>query len=432
MLLLALTPASVTAQTTDMSDEDMTQSETSDAQTIAQLAADNPDLSTLVAALQASGYDAPLSDATASWTVFAPTNEAFDALPAGVLDNLMKPENANTLKYILMYHVSPNVIRSTDIASMIEESDNGEINPETLHGNLTVSDNDGKVMITDATGRKATVTQADIVASNGIVHVIDKVLVPTNVDVSTLATDPAMAMEAMKADAEQAGEGALNAVKETGREVGQAVGNAADNVADATSDAYKATKEEVKETYNEVTTSEQGDMDDMDDNTTTSTMNRSAANTASMPDATIGEIAASNNNFSTLNQALKSAELEDLLNSNSQFTVFAPTNNAFSALPDSVSSSLMQAGNQEMLKGVLAYHVVASKISAADLMKAIEKSNGYFRIHTMGGGSLIASLMDGKVVLTDGNGEYATVTDTDIEASNGVIHVIDGVLTPRN
>ncbi|WP_116124654.1 fasciclin domain-containing protein [Lewinella sp. IMCC34183] len=434
LVVAALTPSNLSAQTpmtNSGSTDDMSQSNMGDAQTIAQLAAENPDLSILVKALKATGYDQPLSDASASFTVFAPTNAAFEALPAGVLDNLMKPENANSLKYLLMYHVSPNLVRASDIATKVADADNGQISPQTLHGDLTVTEQNGKVMIKDAAGRTATVTQADIVASNGVVHVIDKVLVPGNVDVASLATDSDMAMQAMEKDAKDSSEGLWGDVKETGKEVGNAIGNAADAVANTASSAYKGAKEEVKETYNEVTTSDR-DMDEDAMNTTTSTMNRSTANTGSAPDATIAEVASSNSNFSKLVTAAKSADLVNLLNSNGEFTVFAPTNAAFDALPDSTSNMLMQAGNQDMLKTLLSYHVIASKISAADLMKAIEKSNGYFRIQTISGSSLIASMDGDNVILTDGNGEYATVTDTDIEASNGIIHAIDGVLTPRN
>ena len=475
MLLLAYSPGSLHAQmtsdSTDTEDTEMSTTGQAAEQTIVEIASENPDLSTLVQALKSAGYDAQLSDPTASWTVFAPTNEAFDALPAGVLEALLLPENANTLKYILLDHVSPNQLPSSKITADLESSDNGEIQPSMLHGDVTVMSDNGNVVLTDGMGNQANVTQTDIIASNGVIHLIDAVLVPANVDVMSLASEDAMGqMDEMKSDAaatadnmadeaettandlSQGAEQATAGMKQgaeraanTVEEGAEATANAAERTANRVAEGAEATANEMSQgaeqaaanvregaerTANAAERTANGMANGtMDDDDMTETTNRTTANTASMTDATIGELAADNDNFSMLSDLVKEADLEDLLNSNSEFTVFAPGNSAFEALPDSTSSSLME--NTDMLKNVLSYHVIASKISAEDLKSAIEKNDGFFRIQTLGGSSLIASMKDGEVILTDGNGEYATVTDTDIEAENGVIHTIDRVLTPR-
>ncbi|WP_168797455.1 fasciclin domain-containing protein [Neolewinella litorea] len=433
LLLLAFTPGSVSAQT--MSDEsDMTESTEMSDKTIVELAVETQDLSTLVAAVQAAGLAEALG-AEGTLTVFAPTNAAFEQLPAGVLDALLKPENKEALVNILKYHVASTQLASTDIVAGIEEAGDTGLSATTMNGDFTVRSEDGNVMIEDAMGNMATVQQADIMASNGVVHLIDRVLVPSNVDVMALVGNGAMGMvrdeqEAMRSDMNDMKEDMTAKKDEMAAEMGE-MKEEMHAKKDEMSADMKEMKEDMKATKKEMAAGMQEDRTQDYNSGTTTASNRNMANTASNPNSTIVDVAKNNSNFSTLVSALKSAELVDILSSNGEFTVFAPTNDAFSAVPDSITSNLMQPANQQNLQQVLTYHVLASKVTAADLMKAIEKSKGYFRIQTMGGGSLIASLKDGKVVLTDGNGEFATITDTDIEASNGVIHVIDGVLTPR-
>jgi uncharacterized surface protein with fasciclin (FAS1) repeats len=112
------------------------------------------------------------------FTVLAPVNAAFDALPAGTVDNLLKPENKETLTKILTCHVLPAKALSTDISSMAM-ADGGTHEVTTVGGcKLWLSAADGKVMIKDEAGGTATVTIADVIQSNGVIHVIDKVLLP--------------------------------------------------------------------------------------------------------------------------------------------------------------------------------------------------------------------------------------------------------------
>lgn len=126
---------------------------------------------TLLAALKAAGL-ADQATKSGPFTVFAPENSAFDALPAGTVDMLLKPENKKTLSGILLYHVVQGSVMAADLK-------NGQ-KVKTVNGDmLTVRMKDGKVMLEDAKGGMATVTTADIKATNGVVHSIDKVLMPS-------------------------------------------------------------------------------------------------------------------------------------------------------------------------------------------------------------------------------------------------------------
>jgi uncharacterized surface protein with fasciclin (FAS1) repeats len=159
-------------ESTASTDTSTSQEESSDMaeapaeQNIVELAQATPDLSTLVTAVVAADLAETLSG-DGPFTVFAPTNEAFEALPAGTLDDLLKPENKDQLTDVLTYHVVAGDVMSSDL------TDGQEIT--TLQGDtLTVKITDGVVTINGAT-----VTTADVDASNGVVHIIDQVLLPS-------------------------------------------------------------------------------------------------------------------------------------------------------------------------------------------------------------------------------------------------------------
>ncbi|WP_120077766.1 fasciclin domain-containing protein [Aurantiacibacter odishensis] len=150
---------------------------------------------------------------------------------------------------------------------------------------------------------------------------------------------------------------------------------------------------------------------------------------ADMP-GTIVEVAQGNPDFSTLVSAVTAAELGETLSGDGPFTVFAPTNAAFDALPDG-TVEMLTTEDTEQLGSILTYHVVPSEVMAADLTAAIESAGeGGYTIETVNGGTLTAMLDGGNVMLQDAQGNTATVTSTDVDASNGVIHVIDTVLMP--
>jgi uncharacterized surface protein with fasciclin (FAS1) repeats len=353
--LAAFTPTMGTAQ--DMSNR-----------TIAEIAMANDDLSTLVAAVKAADLvntlqsDGPL-------TVFAPTNEAFSELPPAVVNALMEPGNKEMLTNILTYHVAQEKVMADDLDVGIRASGENKLAGTTINGDFTASIFNDGVVLEDAKGRNAKIVKADIVASNGVVHVIDRVLLPENVDLDMLMKNNGM------------------------------TGN------------------------------------DMSNSQTMSTTRSASNRSSSMADNTIVDVAAGNSDFSTLVTAVQAADLANLLKTNTEFTVFAPTNDAFDQLPEGTVEDLTQERNKEKLQNILKYHVVAGKITAEDLMQQLEnrRGEGYFRIQTIGGESLYAFMDGDKVMLTGGaSGKDVEIVQTDVMASNGVIHAIDGVLMPKD
>ncbi|MCW5720730.1 MAG: fasciclin domain-containing protein [Devosia sp.] len=144
---------------------------------IVENAVNSADHTTLVAAVQAAGLVDTLQGA-GPFTVLAPVNAAFEALPAGTVENLLKPENKDMLTKVLTCHVIAAKALSTDIAKMVAD-DGGEHVVDTVGGcKLTLKDEGGKITVTDENGTTANVTIADVVQSNGVIHVIDAVLTP--------------------------------------------------------------------------------------------------------------------------------------------------------------------------------------------------------------------------------------------------------------
>jgi uncharacterized surface protein with fasciclin (FAS1) repeats len=144
---------------------------------IIENAMNSADHTTLVAAVKAAGLVETL-EGPGPFTVFAPTNEAFAALPAGTVDNLLKPENKDQLVKILTCHVVAAKAMATDVMAMVK-ADGGQHVVDTVGGcKLTLKVDGDKVTVTDETGGVANVTIADVVQSNGVIHVIDKVLLP--------------------------------------------------------------------------------------------------------------------------------------------------------------------------------------------------------------------------------------------------------------
>ena len=144
----------------------------------------------------------------------------------------------------------------------------------------------------------------------------------------------------------------------------------------------------------------------------------------------IVEVAAGNENFSTLVTAVKAAGLAETLSGAGPFTVFAPTNDAFAKLPAGTVDMLLKPENMEKLKSILTYHVVAGKFDAATVIDAIKTNNNKYTVETVQGAKLDLSLEGDKVILTDATGAKSTVTMPDVLASNGVIHAIDTVIMP--
>lgn len=263
---------------------------------------------TLLAAADAAGLVEALK-AEGPLTVFAPTDEAFASLPEGTLDELLKPESKQALTDILLYHVVDGKVMAADVAALTSAT--------TLLGkDVAVKMDMGNVYINDAQ-----VILTDIETSNGVIHVIDSVLLP-----------PAEEEAAM---------------------------------------------------------------------------------------GTIVDVAAADGRFQTLLAAAGAAGLAETLSGEGPLTVFAPTDEAFAKLPAGTVEGLLEPDAKQQLTDILLYHVVDGKVMAADVV-------GLTTAPTVLGKDISISIKDGKVFLND----TIEVIITDIQASNGVIHVIDGVLLP--
>lgn len=269
--------------------------------TIVDTAQSAGSFSTLLAAAKAAGLVEALNG-PGPITVFAPTDEAFGKLPKGTVENLLKPENRDALASILKYHVVPGSLTSRDVIRM-----SGAV---TLNGQKIDFSRSGSSVMVDG----AAVSSVDIACSNGIIHVVDAVLLPT--------------------------------------------------------------------------------------------------------DATIADVASSGGTFATLLSAAAAAGLEKELRGAGPITVFAPTDDAFAKLPAGTVDSLLKPENKAKLAEVLKYHIVPGRVYAADAAKA-----GVAR--TLQGQPLVFSIRNGTL-----EADGARITSSDIDASNGVVHVIDRVLLP--
>ena len=149
------------------------------------------------------------------------------------------------------------------------------------------------------------------------------------------------------------------------------------------------------------------------------------------PTKNIVENAVNSKDHTTLVAAVKAAGLVSTLESAGPFTVFAPTNEAFDALPKGTVKSLLEPENKAKLTSILTYHVVPGKLSSMDLMKMVEAGNGKATLKTVEGENLYITMKGKKLMVTDENGNGAEITIADVNQSNGVIHVINAVLLPK-
>lgn len=256
---------------------------------------------TLVAAVQAADLVDTLKG-KGPFTVFAPTDEAFSKLPEGTVAELLKPENKSKLQAILAYHVVPGSVKAADVVKLTSA--------KTVQGQqIDIAVEDGGVKVDGAN-----VVKTDIETANGVIHVIDSVILPADKDI----VDTAVAA----------------------------------------------------------------------------------------------------GSFQTLAAAVQAAGLIDTLKGEGPFTVFAPTDEAFSKLPEGTVETLLKPENRDKLIAILTYHVVPGKVLAADVVKLSSAE-------TVQGGEVAINVQDGNVMVNDAN-----VVATDIETSNGVIHVIDSVILP--
>ena len=148
-------------------------------------------------------------------------------------------------------------------------------------------------------------------------------------------------------------------------------------------------------------------------------------------DKNIVENAVNSKDHTTLVAAVKAAGLVETLSGPGPFTVFAPTNEAFAALPAGTVDTLLKPENKDQLTKILTCHVVGAKAMSADIMKMVDDDEGEHPVKTVGGCTWTAKYEGDKIMIEDENGNVANVTIANVEQSNGVIHVIDKVLLPK-
>jgi uncharacterized surface protein with fasciclin (FAS1) repeats len=147
------------------------------------------------------------------------------------------------------------------------------------------------------------------------------------------------------------------------------------------------------------------------------------------PTSVVGNVLATPE-LSTLAQAVKAAELVDDLSQPGPFTVFAPNNDAFARLGAGTVQQLMQPNAKDQLSGLINYLVIPGKMTQADVVAAIEAGGGKAEVKTVQGSTLTATLDAGIVKLTDSQGNATYITKPDVKASNGVVHVVNGIVVP--
>ncbi len=410
--------------------------------TLVDVASANGSFKTLTAALKAAGLVDTLQGC-GPFTVFAPTDAAFAKLPKGTVENLLKPENKAQLVRLLTYHVVSGEVLSKKIKSGKVKTIQGDtVNVLVQSNGVTINDSN--------------VTAVDVKASNGVIHVIDTVLMPPAEMATNTLVDVASANGSFKT---------LTAALKAAGLVDTLKGNGPFTVFAPTDAAFarlpKGTVENLLKpenktqlvkllTYHVVSgevlskTIKSGKVKTIQGNTVNVlvqnngvTINDSnvtavdvkASNgvihvidTVLMPPAematnTLVDVASANGSFKTLTAALKAAGLVDTLKGNGPFTVFAPTDAAFARLPKGTVENLLKPENKAQLVNILTYHVVSGEV----LSKTIKSG----QVKTVQGNTVNVLVQSNGVTINDSN-----VTAVDVKASNGVIHVIDTVLMP--
>jgi uncharacterized surface protein with fasciclin (FAS1) repeats len=148
-------------------------------------------------------------------------------------------------------------------------------------------------------------------------------------------------------------------------------------------------------------------------------------------DKNIIENAVNSKDHTTLVAAVKAAGLVETLQGEGPFTVFAPTNSAFEALPEGTVETLLKPENKDQLARILTCHVVSADAMSKDIMMMVDEDDGAHAVETVGGCTFTVRYDGDRIMIEDENGNVANVTIADVDQSNGVIHVIDAVLLPR-
>ncbi|MGD2058542.1 MAG: fasciclin domain-containing protein [Anaerolineales bacterium] len=396
---------------------------------IVDVAVEDGRFTTLVAAVQAAGLEEALRG-EGPLTVFAPTDEAFAALPEGTVEALLA--DIPTLTDILLYHVVEGEVMAADVV-MLESA-------QTLQGQYVDIAVDGdSVMIDDAE-----VIITDIQTANGVIHVIDSVIQPETRDIVDIAVEDGRfttlvaAVQAAGLEEALRGEGPLTVFAPTDEAFAALPeGTVEALLADipTLTDILLYHVAEGKFMASDVVAMDmvatlQGQYLDVSegsvmlDNARVVISDIEASNgvihvidAVMLPETRdIVDVAVEDGRFTTLVAAVQAAGLEEALRGEGPLTVFAPTDDAFAALPEGTVEALL--ADIPTLSDILLYHVVDGKVMSMDVVELSAAA-------TLLGEDVSISVDDGSVFIND-----AQVIITDIETSNGVIHVIDAVLLP--
>ena len=336
--------------------------------TVVDIIVDSENHTTLETAVVAAGLVETLSG-EGPFTVFAPTDDAFNALPEGTLDAVLA--DMDLLTSILTHHVAGGSVYSTDLSDGMMVT--------TLNGTeLMVTIDDNGVMIDNAM-----VTVADIAADNGVVHVIDAVLIPEDGCEDDNETIDELFGAMFVNDCEALVEYLMTNYNYTEYQACNWDGQPMFSLDTSISEICECSCQDVEEET-----------------------------------ITVVDIIANSENHNTLEYALGEAGFIEYLSGEGPFTVFAPTDDAFDALPEGTLDAVLT--DFELLASILKYHVVTESVYSTDL------SDGMM-VTTLEGSDLTVTIDENGVMIND-----AMVTVADIEADNGVVHVIDAVLIPEN
>jgi transforming growth factor-beta-induced protein len=416
--------------------------------TVVDLAVATGSLSTLVTAVTTAQLATALNDPDATLTVFAPDNDAFAALSTGLLDALLTPGFKMHLTEILSYHVFADgaVLSAALAATQTFEMLNNEF--------LTVTKTGFGVAVTTSSGRTTTVTTADVEGSNGVVHIIDGVLVPSSI--GTTVIDLGLTYSTLLSLISIAGlggtlaEGPWTLFAPTNTAFAELSSDTLDYLV---SDAGAADLAGIL-TYHVISESVTSDMV-VDGATVVTVQGRKVTfsvgdtvmvNDATvvdpdilafngvthgidkvlMPPGTVVDLVKGTGALSTLEAAVIKAKLVDALSDpEASLTVFAPDNDAFGALPTGVLARLLTPEFNMHLTEILLYHALDGAILSSVLAGTQEIEMSNFEMLTV-------TKTEFGVLLTTTKGQTVTVTTADVEGSNGVVHIIDGVLLPSS
>ena len=401
-------------------------------QTVVDIIVDSPDHTTLETAVIAAELNVALSG-TGPFTVFAPTDAAFNALPAGTLDALISDPTGD-LASILLHHVVSGEILSSDLMD-------GQVATTLLGQGIEVSITTAGVFINDAK-----VTVADIDATNGVVHVVDAVILPDAAVVDVIVNSPdhttlEAAVIAAELDGVLSGDGPFTIFAPTDAAFANLPAGTVDNLLmDPTGDLAKILLHHVVSgkvlssdlSDGQVATTLLGQGVEVTIDANGVSINGAQVTVADiqtlngvvhvvdaviMPAATVVDVIVNSPVHETLEAAVIAAELNGALSGDGPFTVFAPTDAAFANLPAGTVDNLLMDPTGDLAK-ILLHHVVSGEILSSDL------SDGQVATTLLGQGIEVTIDVNGVSI----NGAQVTVAD--IQTLNGVVHVVDAVIMP--